>query len=74
MVESLAVAAMAKVFPTDLAVLPFRFITEDEDLMAVTITSALVAAVFHRTGHVLVNLHAASAPAVHLDPGLLAHC
>ena len=64
---------MAEVFAANLTILPFRFVTEDEDLIAATITS-LVAAVFHRTGHVLVNLHAASAPAVHLDPGLLAHC
>ena len=74
MVESLAVAVMAELFPTDLAILPFRFITEDEDLMAVAITSAFFAAVFNRTGHVLVNFHFASTPAVHLDAGLLAHC
>ena len=63
---------MAEVVAAGLAILPFRFITEDEDLMAVTITSGITA-VFNRAGHVLVNFHAASTLAVHLGPSLLAH-
>ena len=68
-----ALAVMTEVIAANLPILFFGTLAKVNHALAVTVASAFAATVFDRTGHVLIDSHAAAAAAVHFDPGLPAH-